>query len=134
MKHPSRYRRVMWRITFFSFSAALLIGVALLSMYLPPADPATIDVTVPDLVGQIYDAGQPPVEADYFSVRIEYRTDTDTPPDTILSQSPDAGSTRRVIIGKRPCCLPVFPRWKYPTSSACKRTPPSGSCARWGFR
>ena len=105
MKKSSRYVRVMWRIAFASFSAALLIGVALISVYLPPTDPATIDVTVPDLVGQIYNAGQPPVAADRFSVRIEYRTDADAPPDTVLSQSPAAGSTRRVIIGKRPCEL-----------------------------
>jgi serine/threonine-protein kinase len=105
MKHPSRYRRVMWRITFFSFSAALLLGVALLSMYLPPADPATADLTVPDLVGQVYTADLPSLPADRFSVSVEYRTDAGVPADTVLSQTPTPGSVRRIVPGKRLCEL-----------------------------
>ena len=105
MKKSSRFRRITWRIAFFSFSAALLVAVALLSIYLPPADPATVDLTVPDLVGQLYRAELSNLPADRFSVSIEYRTDADLPPDTVLSQSPSAGSIRRVVIGKRPCEL-----------------------------
>lgn len=105
MKHPSRYCRVMWRITFFSFSAALLLGVALLSMYLPPADPATADLTVPDLVGQVYTADLPSLPADRFSVSVEYRTDAGVPADTVLSQTPTPGSVRRIVPGKHPCEL-----------------------------
>ena len=117
MNKTSRYRRVVWRIAFFSMSAALLIGVALISVYLPPQHPNTVDIIVPDLVGTMYRPEYPDLPDALYRITVEYRTDDTAAPGIILSQSPPAGSVRRVTQGLRPCQLRLTVSAGVPTIS-----------------
>ncbi len=105
MKTQNRFRRAMGLIFFFSIAAAIIIAVTLLSIYLPPADPATQDITVPDLLGSPYQENDPRLPADLYRVTPEYRTDDSHPAGTILSQSPAPQAVRRVVAGRMPCTL-----------------------------
>ncbi len=105
MKARSRYRRAAWRITFFSFAAAALLGVALLATYFPAPDASTVDVTVPALVGTPYAKEDDRLPEDLYRVTVIYQTDDTTPAGTILAQTPAPNTTRRAVRGKRPCSL-----------------------------
>ena len=98
-------RRLLRRIAFFSFAAATVVIVAILARYFPSAPQTTRDVTVPDLIGQIYLPNDPRLPSDRYEVTVEYRTDTEQAAGTVLAQSPTPNAVRRTVQGKQRCPL-----------------------------
>lgn len=100
-----RYRHVLTGIIATAVCALTLWFVWVTDTYLPRADGAVIEVTLPDLVGQPCEAVLPTLREDWYDVAVEYRADEDSLPGTVLSQLPGAGDTRRIRPGDSRCHL-----------------------------
>lgn len=100
-------RRILCYIAFFSFSSAVLVGVGLISRFIPPAAPNAEDITVPDLLGSLYDPEDGRLPADLFDVTVDYLVDDQALVGTILAQTPMSGAVRRVIPGQQRCPMQV---------------------------
>lgn len=98
-------RRILRRIAFFSFAAATVALVAILALYFPAAPQTTHDVTVPDLIGQVYLPEDPRLPSALYEVTVEYRTDTAHTAGTVLAQTPSPNAVRRTVQGKQRCQL-----------------------------
>ena len=101
----NRYGRAMLCIGTVSLTLSALLGLWLLFTFLPPTPKGTQDVTVPSLIGELYEAHDARLPAELFDLTVEYRTDAVAPTGTILSQSPGGGAVRRIVPGKRRCAL-----------------------------
>lgn len=97
-------RRGLLRFLFVLLSVGALTATYLFTVYLSGTDAAGREITVPSLVGRTLTDDAILSDGNYEIV-YEYRTDADTAPGTVLSQSPAAGSLRRVIPGRSPCVL-----------------------------
>ena len=90
----------------------LLLGAGVLSAagigvhYLYPNGIFLTPVEVPSLVGQNLKETMP--NEDLFALDITYQFHSDAETGVILSQSPQAGMTRRVAPGKHPCTLSLL--------------------------
>ena len=84
-------------------SLSLLSGTAVVLHYLYPNGLFLTSVEVPPLVGSSLTENT--VDPRYFSLDVTYQYHEDSDVGTILSQSPQAGMTRRVAPRRHPCTL-----------------------------
>lgn len=82
---------------------ALLAGGGVALHYLYPNGLFLTPVEVPQLVGQNFSEAVP--DSELFTLEVTYQYNRDSEVGTILSQSPQAGMTRRVSPGKHLCTL-----------------------------
>lgn len=87
------------------FSAGLLACVLWLAadtvLGIPALRHPGISVRVPDLLGRPF-TDEAPGDAAYFQPSVTYMYDDETPPRTVLSQSPPPGAVRKIIPGGTP--------------------------------
>jgi serine/threonine-protein kinase len=105
MHKRSKLQKILGLISFFSFSAAILVAVTLLSIYLPPSAPETQDISIPDMTGSAYLEDDPRLPREIFTVTVEYRADDTIREGVVLSQTPAPHAIRRVLPQKRRCEL-----------------------------
>lgn len=82
---------------------AISLGVVLLSLFWRYGTPYTT-VTVPDLVGTLYDDSENDAD-ELFSYVIDYEYNPSVPPGYVISQSPPAKTQRRVYSGRKYCLI-----------------------------
>lgn len=104
-RKKNRYGSVMLGIGMTTLCISALLGVWLMATFLPPMPEGTEDVTVPQLLGEVYVGVDERLSADIYDVTVDYRTDGAAEKGTVLAQSPSAGAIRRVVPGKRRCAL-----------------------------
>ena len=86
--------------------AGALSAAGILVHYLYPNGVFLTPVEVPSLVGQNLREAMP--DEDLFTLDITYQFRSDAETGMILSQSPQAGMTRKVSPGKHPCTLSLL--------------------------
>lgn len=84
-------------------TAGLAAGGGIALHYLYPNGVFLTPVEVPMLVGQNLNTAA--IDSDLFIPQVTYQYHRDSEVGTILSQSPQAGMTRRVAVGRHPCTL-----------------------------
>lgn len=96
----------MGNLIAISISAAvvtLLAGIAAFALVVLPDRDGVMRVTVPDLMGEVYRAGD--ADEELFDVVLEYKFDGTAPAGTVVAQYPSAGAGRMVKKGERRCVL-----------------------------
>ena len=92
-----RLRRVLWITVFSLFSVSMLLLTCVVATYLPRTDADSVSLTLPDLIGTVYEDNDARLCDECYEVVFDYRSDEATPPGTVLRQDPAPGSVRRVM-------------------------------------
>ncbi len=122
-----RLRRALLIAVFALFSVSLLLATDLVATYLPRTDTDSVQVTLPDLVGTMYEQEDDRLSDEWYQVVFDYRSDASTVPGTVLLQDPAPGAVRRVIPDRSPCVV----RLTLSTGAATFTLPPLiGTSAR----
>ncbi|MBQ7347401.1 MAG: PASTA domain-containing protein [Clostridia bacterium] len=93
----------LWRFAaLFALLAVLCTGWILFDDLFDPFGAKAVSVEIPDLRGQSIETAE---LADWIDIETEYRYDADTPAGTILTQTPAAGSWRKLTAQNPRCTI-----------------------------
>lgn len=98
-----RLRRPLKRMLYATIALGIAVGSTLAIHYLYPNGIFLKSVEIPALVGQNIKSITP--DEALYVWEMSYRFDRESEVGTILSQSPQAGMTRRVSPGRHPCTV-----------------------------